>query len=108
MAARARIDKRTLSLIRSLRDLSEREKRLLRDEIMLVKDLMPLIMKPRNKQRWSQDDKRRLAIQLRRLSRISPYLVVLALPGGLLMLPALAWWLDGRRNRNRAQPATPV
>jgi hypothetical protein len=31
--------------------------------------------------------------------------VVLALPGGLLMLPALAWWLDRRRNRNRAGPA---
>jgi hypothetical protein len=26
---------------------------------------------------------------------------VLALPGSFIMLPALAWWLDRRRNRNR-------
>jgi hypothetical protein len=41
-------------------------------------------------------------VHLRTLSTISPYFVVLALPGGLLILPALAWWLDRRRNRNRA------
>jgi transposase len=34
-----------------------------------------------------------------RLSKISPYPVVRATPGGLLMLPALAWWLDRRCQR---------
>jgi len=65
---------------------------------------MPLLMKPRNAQRWTPEEKQQIAAHLRTLSTISPYLVVLALPGGLLMLPALAWWLDRRRNRNRAGP----
>ena len=30
----------------------------------------------------------------------SPDLIVVAMPCGLLMLPALAWWLDRRRNRS--------
>jgi hypothetical protein len=41
---------------------------------------------------------------MRRISSISSYLVVLAMPGGMLMLPVLAWWLDRRRNRRPAGP----
>ena len=97
---------RAAAFVRSLRELTAREKRFIRAEIMQVAGLMPLLMKPRNRMRWSREDKVLLMMQLRRLSRISPYLMVLALPGGLLMLPALAWWLDRRRNRGR--PAAPV
>jgi hypothetical protein len=84
---------------RSICDLTEREKKHLLHEIVQVRGLMPLLMKPRNKQLWTPEDKEELRIQLRRLSGISPYLIVLALPGSFLMLPALAWWLDRRRNR---------
>ena len=92
---------RTVSVAayRSVRDLTEREKRHLLSEIIQVKGLMPLLMKPRNKQRWTAEDRAELSVHLRRLSNISPYLIVLALPGSFLMLPALAWWLDRRRNR---------
>jgi hypothetical protein len=90
---------------RTVHELSAREQQHLRGEVVKVSGLMPLLMKPRNDQRWTQEEKRELAAHLRTLSTISPYLVVLALPGGLLMLPALAWWLDRRRNRNRAGPA---
>jgi hypothetical protein len=82
-------------------ELTEREKRYLLGEILQVRGLMPLLMKPRNKQKWTAADKSELRLHLRRLSGISPYLVVLALPGSFLMLPALAWWLDRRRNRSR-------
>ena len=61
----------------------------------------PLLMKRRNRQRWTPEDKVQLGLQLRRLSRLSPYLVVLVMPGGFFLLPALAWWLDRRRNRLR-------
>ncbi len=90
-----------IMIIKSLRDLTAREKMRLRNEIMQIRDLMPLLMKPRNKQRWSAVDKAQLAQHLKRLSRISPYLVILVMPGGFFMLPALAWWLDRRRNRVR-------
>lgn len=99
---------RTASVIayRSIRDLTEREKKHLLSEILQVRGLMPLMMKPRNKQLWTTEDKEELKVHLRRLSNISPYLIVLALPGSFLMLPALAWWLD--RRRNRQQPAAPT
>jgi len=93
------------ALCRSLRDLTERERRHLTSEIMQARGLMPLLMKPRNKQSWTPEDREALALHLRRLSAISPYLVVLAMPGGMLMLPALAWWLDRRRNRRSSGPA---
>ena len=93
------INARTWTMVKALRDLSVREKQHLIGEIMQVRGLMPLLMKPRNKQQWSASDKAQLAQHLRRLSRISPYLVVLVMPGGFFMLPALAWWLDRRRNR---------
>jgi hypothetical protein len=90
---------------RRIRDLTDREKKYLLSEILQVKGLMPLLMKPRNKQSWTPEDKAELQVHLRRLSNISPYLIVLALPGSFILLPALAWWLD--RRRNRSQPGSP-
>ena len=91
---------------RSIRNLTGREKNLLLHGILQVKGLMPLLMKPRNEQSWTPGDKQELKIHLRRLSGLSPYLMVLALPGSFLMLPALAEWLDRRRNR-RMRPYRP-
>jgi hypothetical protein len=93
------------AFFRSVHALSARERKHLVDEMVKVRGLMPLLMKSRNGQRWTDEEKQELAGHLRRFSRISPYLVVLAMPGGLLMLPALAWWLDRRRNRSRGGPA---
>jgi hypothetical protein len=38
--------------------------------------------------------------QLSALSRVSPALLFLLLPGSALLLPIYAWWLD-RRHRDR-------
>ena len=61
---------------------------------------MPLVIKPRNHQQWTPEDKRQIVIHLRRLSVVSPYLVVMVMPGSFIVLPALAWWLDRRRQNN--------
>ncbi len=95
------MNSRAFATIRHVRDLTDREKKFLLNEILKVKGLMPLLMKPRNKQKWSDADKAELAAHLRRLSQLSPYLVVLVMPGGFFILPALAWWLDRRRNRKQ-------
>lgn len=81
--------------------LVERERRYVLVEVAQIKGLMPLLMKPRNKQRWTREDKRELVDHLQRLSRVSPYLAAMVLPGGFAMLPILAWWLDRRRGRLR-------
>jgi hypothetical protein len=88
-----------LPFLRRILDVTEREKRALLAEITQVRGLMPLLMKPRNHQRWTAEDKRELREHLARLSRISPYLVVLVMPGGFAALPLLAWWLDRRRGK---------
>jgi hypothetical protein len=89
------------NMIKKFYYLMDREKKYLVAEMSQVRGLMPLLMKPRNKQRWSPEDRLELTIHLHRLKRISPYIAVVALPGGLAMLPILAWWLDRRRGTNR-------
>ncbi len=91
----------TWGLLRSLGAFTAREKQHLMNEMVQVKGLMPLLMKQRNHQSWTPEDKAELAAHMKRLSRLSPYLVVVVMPGGFFMLPALAWWLDRRRTRNR-------
>jgi hypothetical protein len=92
--------------IRIAFELAERERKHLLSEMVQVKGLMPVLMKRRNKQQWSREDKAEIKAQLRRMTQITPYLVVLVMPGGLVILPALAWWLDRRRNRRRVELAT--
>ena len=104
----SRLRRASMVAFRSVRELTEREKQQVLKEILQVKGLMPLLMKPRNKQRWTNEDRAELRAHLRRLSNISSYLFVLAMPGSFLMLPVLAWWLDRRRNRpETAEPGRP-
>jgi hypothetical protein len=83
--------------------VAERERKYLVAELSQVKGLMPLLMKRRNRMKWSSEDRRELSIHMRRLSRMSPYIAVIVLPGGFAMLPALAWWLDRRRGLRPAK-----
>jgi hypothetical protein len=80
-------------------ELAERERKFILSELVQVKGLMPVLMKRRNKQKWSREDLAEIRSHIQRLSKLSPYLVVIVLPGGFAMLPILAWWLDRRRNR---------
>ncbi|MCE2998874.1 MAG: hypothetical protein ACK59Y_06295 [Betaproteobacteria bacterium] len=84
-----------------VRELTLREKQRLIAEIQQTRGLMPILMKPRNGQRWSADDRAQLRDHLGRLTRLSPYLVLVVMPGGFFVLPVFAWWLDRRRDRNR-------
>jgi len=80
-------------------ELAERERKFILSELVQVKGLMPVLMKRRNKQKWSPEDIAEIRAHMQRLSKLSPYLVVIVMPGGFAILPILAWWLDRRRNR---------
>jgi len=80
-------------------EVAARERRHLLSEMAQVKGLMPLLMKRRNRLRWTPADRAELRGHLKRLSVISPYLMCFVMPGGFALLPALAWWLDRRRQR---------
>ncbi len=91
-----------LPFIRAAVNLAERERRRIIAELVQVRGLMPLLMKPRNGQKWTAEDRRELVVHLRRISGLGPYVFLLVMPGGLAVLPVLAWWLDRRR---RPRPA---
>lgn len=81
--------------------LTQREKQNLLVEIQQTRGLMPILMKPRNGQNWTAADRAELRNHFNRLSRLSPYLVLVVMPGGFFVLPVFAWWLDRRRLRHR-------
>ena len=87
-------------IVRNVIDLMDRERKYVLGEVVQITGLMPLLMKPRNKQKWTPEDKRQIVNHLRRLSMVSPYLAVMVMPGSFIVLPALAWWLDRRRQSN--------
>ena len=89
--------------LRRFYEMVQRERRYMLAEMTQVKGLMPLLMKPRNMQKWSANDKRELMVHLKKLSQVSPYIAVIVLPGGFAVLPVLAWWLDRRRGRREAR-----
>lgn len=66
-------------------------------ELASARGIMPLLMKARNGGQWTPAEKVEILGHLRRMAHLSPYLVVLILPGSILLLPAYAWWLDRRR-----------
>ena len=90
-------------------ELAERERKFLLSEMVKVKGLMPVLMKRRNRQKWNEEDLAEIRDQIRRISKLSPYLVIIVMPGGFAVLPVLAWWLDRRRGRlrNANPPAQP-
>ena len=71
--------------------------------ISSTEGLMSLLMKPRNGQRWTAQDRKQLLVHLRSLSAASPYFMVLVLPGSDVFLPVVAWWLDRRRQKRNGE-----
>jgi hypothetical protein len=96
----------SLVFVRRLLEAQQRERQLITVELAKVRGLMPLLMKRRNGGRWTVDERHELIEQLHAFAHLSPYLVVLAMPGSFVALPVLAWWLDRRRyRRNGRSPA---
>jgi hypothetical protein len=77
-------------------------------EVAGMQGFMQLLMKPRNGVPWTVEDRRALRVYFKRLGRSLPALAVFALPGGMLLLPALAYLLDRRRGRRGALGAKRV
>lgn len=77
----------------------QREKHRLRAALQQVPGLLPLLMKPRNGEPWSGEDRAALRGQLHGLSHLGLYAVFIAIPGSSMALPLLAWWLDRRARR---------
>lgn len=92
----------SLGPMQKLLAAQDRERQQLLVEMAKVRGLLPLLMKPRNGKRWTVAERVTLQHQMRALVHLSPYLLVLLLPGSFVVLPLLAWWLDRRRRKRDA------
>lgn len=79
---------------------NHREKNRLRREIATMKGSVVWLLRQRRQGQWSLDERTRLREVMRSASAVSPYLIIWAIPGSLLLLPFLAWFIDHRRQRN--------
>ena len=96
---------RGIAPIRRAFELAERERKFLLSEMTQITGLMPILMRRRNKQQWTPEELAEIRAHLRRIAKLSPYLVIIVMPGGFAVLPVLAWWLDRRRTRDRDRAA---
>lgn len=78
---------------------NHRETRRFREELAHIKGAWPLLMKQRKGGTWSREDKVQLKAMVRSASSVSPYLFIWAIPGSMMLLPILAWFLDRRRKK---------
>jgi hypothetical protein len=70
------------------------------NEVVEVKGLMHLLMKPQNTgQKWTKEEKKEIKAHLKNLSRVVPAVVIFLIPGGSLLLPFLAEVLDRRKSK---------
>jgi hypothetical protein len=82
-----------------LNALQHRERTRLIEELSQTRGLMQLLMKQRNGYRWTAEDRRIIRSHLKTILGLSPYVVLLVAPGGLVALPVMAWWLDRRKGQ---------
>jgi len=68
-----------------------------RQRHLLGGGILRVLMKPRNREPWSEEDKAYLRSQLRSAARGLPALLLFLMPGGIVLLPVYAWLLDRRR-----------
>ncbi len=80
---------------------NSREKTRLRNELEQIRSALPLLRKQRKGGQWTAEDRHEIRQMLRSVSSVSPYLLIWAIPGSLLILPFLAWHMDARRKRRQ-------
>jgi hypothetical protein len=83
----------------NVRTTSATHRKHIRKELNQVRGLIPLLMKRRNGQSWNDAERAALLRDLRALAKLSPYLIPVLMPGGIFLLPLVAYWMDARRKQ---------
>ncbi|MDA8521512.1 hypothetical protein [Acidovorax sp. NCPPB 4044] len=87
---------------------NQREQSRFRKELATMRGSVVWLLRQRRQGHWSADERERLRGVMRSASSVSPYLLVWAVPGSMLLLPFMAWFIDRRRiARERAAIAVP-
>ena len=78
---------------------NSREKSRLRREIATMKGSVVWLVQQRRQGTWSAQERAHLRDVMRSASSVSPYLFIWVIPGSMLLLPFMAWFLDKQRKR---------
>jgi hypothetical protein len=78
---------------------NSREKSRLQREMATLRGSVVWLVKQRRQGNWTVDGRAHLREVMRSASSVSPYLFIWVIPGSLLLLPFLAWYLDWQRQR---------
>ncbi len=76
-----------------------RENSRLRREMATMKGSVTWLVQQRRQGNWTAQERARLRDVMRSASSVSPYLFIWVIPGSMLLLPFLAWFLDQQRKR---------
>ena len=68
-----------------------------------IQDFVHVLMKPRNGEAWTEEDRRFLKAGFRSLGRLTPIFLLFLLPGGFPLAGAYAWLIDRRQQRRREE-----
>lgn len=84
---------------------NSREKTRLRSEMAVMKGSVVWLVRQRRQGQWSAHERAHLRQVMRSASSVSPYLIIWVIPGSMLLLPFMAWFIDSRRKgRNPSDP----
>lgn len=78
---------------------NSREKSRLRREMATMKGSVTWLVQQRRQGSWTAQERAHLRDVMRSASSVSPYLFIWVIPGSMLLLPFLAWFLDRQRKR---------
>lgn len=82
---------------------NSREKDRLRSEMAVMKGSVVWLVRQRRQGQWTAQERAHLRQVMRSASSVSPYLIIWVVPGSMLLLPFLAWFIDSRR-KGRTPP----
>ena len=85
---------------------NHREKTRLKRELATLKGSVVWLVRQRRYGSWSTQERDHLRKIMRSASSVSPYLLIWVVPGSMLLLPFLAWFIDHRR-KGDTPPDTP-
>lgn len=85
---------------------NSREKSRLKREMATMKGSVVWLVQQRRQGNWNAEERAHLRDVMRSASSVSPYLFIWVIPGSMLILPFMAWFLDKQRKRRERLPPT--
>lgn len=80
---------------------NSREKNRLKRELATMRGSVVWLVRQRRQGSWTAHEREHLRGVMRSASAVSPYLLIWVVPGSMLLLPFLAWFIDHRRKGQR-------